>query len=194
VITITNPLLMPIDFEDATLNYSFVDFGNAQSTVIPNPDPTGVNTSTNVGQLLKLNGSETWAGSFLTIDEPVDFSSLNNIAVDVWTSEIGEVVKLKLENSANPDINTEVDMTTTVNQGCETLIYDFSASDLSQQYDRVVIFFDFGNVGDDTSYYFDNIRLSLPAVSNFINVQDFEGEAPDSKLYPLEINSFFIVA
>ena len=180
VITITNPLLMPIDFEDATLNYSFVDFGNAQSTVIPNPDPTGVNTSTNVGQLLKLNGSETWAGSFLTIDEPVDFSSLNNIAVDVWTSEIGEVVKLKLENSANPDINTEVDMTTTVNQGWETLIYDFSASDLSQQYDRVVIFFDFGNVGDDTSYYFDNIRLSLPAVSNFINVQDFEGEAPGS--------------
>ena len=180
VITITNPLLMPIDFEDATLNYSFVDFGNAQSTVIPNPDPTGVNTSTNVGQLLKLNGSETWAGSFLTIDEPVDFSSLNNIAVDVWTSEIGEVVKLKLENSANPDINTEVDMTTSVNQGWETLIYDFSASDLSQQYDRVVIFFDFGNVGDDTSYYFDNIRLSLPAVSNFINVQDFEGEAPGS--------------
>ena len=178
VITITNPLLMPIDFEDSSLNYSFVDFGNAQSTVIPNPDPTGVNTSTNVGQLLKLNGSETWAGSFLTIDEPVDFSSLNNIAVDVWTSEIGEVVKLKLENSANPDINTEVDMTTSVNQGWETLIYDFSASDLSQDYDRIVIFFDFGNVGDDTSYYFDNIRLSLPAVSNFTTVEDFQGELP----------------
>ena len=178
VITITNPLLMPIDFEDSTLNYSFVDFGNAQSTVISNPDPTGVNTSSTVGQSVKFNGSEVWAGSFLTIDEPVDFSSLNNIAVDVWTSEIGEVVKLKLENSANPDINTEVDMTTTVNQGWETLIYDFSASDLSQEYDRVVIFFDFGNSGDDTSYYFDNIRLSLPAVSNFMNVQDFEGETP----------------
>ena len=178
VITITNPLLMPIDFEDATLNYSFVDFGNAQSTVIPNPDPSGINTSETVGQSFKFNGSETWAGSFLTIDEPVDFSSLNNIAVDVWTSEFGEVVKLKLENSANPDINTEVDMTTSVNQGWETLIYDFSASDLSQDYDRIVIFFDFGNVGDDTSYYFDNIRLSLPAVSNFTTVEDFQGELP----------------
>ena len=169
---------MPIDFEDLTLNYSFVDFGNAQSTVISNPDPTGVNTSSTVGQSVKFNGSEVWAGSFLTIDEPVDFSSLNNIAVDVWTSEIGEVVKLKLENSANPDINTEVDMTTTVNQGWETLIYDFSASDLSQEYDRVVIFFDFGNSGDDTSYYFDNIRLSLPAVSNFTTVEDFQGDLP----------------
>ena len=178
VITITNPLLMPIDFEDVTLNYSFVDFGNAQSTVIPNPDPTGVNTSETVGQSFKFNGAEVWAGSFLTIDEPVDFSSLNNIAVDVWTSEFGEVVKLKLENSANPDINTEVDMTTSVNQGWETLIYDFSASDLSQDYDRIVIFFDFGNVGDDTSYYFDNIRLSLPAVSNFTTVEDFQGELP----------------
>ena len=45
VITITNPLLMPIDFEDSSLNYSFVDFGNAQSTVIPNPDPSAINTS-----------------------------------------------------------------------------------------------------------------------------------------------------
>lgn len=178
LVTIVNPLLMPIDFEDPTLNYSFVDFGNAQSTVIPNPDPSGVNTSSTVGQSVKFNGAEVWAGSFLTIDEPVDFSSLNNIAVDVWTSEIGEVVKLKLENSANPDINTEVDMTTTVNQGWETLIYDFSASDLSQDYDRVVIFFDFGNVGDDTSYYFDNIRLSLPAVSNFTTVEDFQGDTP----------------
>ena len=178
LVTIVNPLLMPIDFEDPTLNYSFVDFGNAQSTVIPNPDPSGVNNSSTVGQSVKFNGAEVWAGSFLTIDEPVDFSSLNNIAVDVWTSEIGEVVKLKLENSANPDINTEVDMTTTVNQGWETLIYDFSASDLSQDYDRVVIFFDFGNVGDDTSYYFDNIRLSLPAVSNFTTVEDFQGDTP----------------
>ena len=178
VVSIVNPLLMPIDFEDPTLNYSFVDFGNAQSTVILNPDPSGLNTSSTVGKSVKFNGSEVWAGSFLTIDEPVDFSSLNNIAVDVWTSEIGEVVKLKLENSANPDINTEVDMTTTVNQGWETLIYDFSASDLSQDYDRVVIFFDFGNVGDDTSYYFDNIRLSLPAVSNFTTVEDFQGDTP----------------
>ena len=96
VVNIVNPLLMPIDFEDATINYSFTDFGNAQSTVIPNPDPTGVNTSSTVGQSVKFNGSEVWAGSFLTIDEPVDFSSLNNIAVDVWTSEVGEVVKLKL--------------------------------------------------------------------------------------------------
>ena len=178
VVTIVNPLLMPIDFEDPTLNYSFVDFGNAQSTVIPNPDPSGINTSSTVAQSVKFSGSEVWAGSFLTIDEPVDFSSLNNIAVDVWTSEVGEVVKLKLENSANPDINTEVDMTTTVNQGWETLIYDFSGSDLSQDYDRVVIFFDFGNVGDDTSYYFDNIRLSLPAVSNFTTVEDFQGDVP----------------
>ena len=178
VVTIVNPLLMPIDFEDPTLNYSFVDFGNAQSTVIPNPDPSGINTSSTVAQSVKFSGSEVWAGSFLTIDEPVDFSSLNNIAVDVWTSEVGEVVKLKLENSANPDINTEVDMTTTVNQGWETLIYDFSGSDLSQDYDRVVIFFDFGNVGDDTSYYFDNIRLSLPAVSNFTTVEDFQGDTP----------------
>ena len=178
VVSIVNPLLMPIDFEDSTINYSFVDFGNAQSTVVPNPDASGMNTSSTVGKSVKFNGAEVWAGSFLTIDEPVDFSSLNNIAIDVWTSEVGEVVKLKLENSDNPDINTEIDMITSVGQGWETLIYDFSASDLSQEYNRIVIFFDFGNSGDDTSYYFDNIRLSLPAVSNFTTVENFENELP----------------
>ena len=177
-VTIVNPLFLPIDFEDPTLNYEFVNFGGNESSVVSNPMVGGINESSTVGQAIKTAGAETWAGSFLQLDDPVDFSSLNNIAVDVWSSNTGEVVKLKLENADDPNISTEVDMATNISQGWETLTYDFSTADLSQEYHKVVLFFDFGNVGDGATYYFDNIMLSLPAVSNFSTFEDFEGDVP----------------
>ena len=177
-VVIVNPLFLPIDFEDPTLNYEFVNFGGNESSVVSNPMVGGINESSTVGQAIKTAGAETWAGSFLQLGDPVDFSSLNNIAVDVWSSNTGEVVKLKLENADDPNISTEVDMVTNISQGWETLTYDFSTADLSQEYHKVVLFFDFGNVGDEAAYYFDNIMLSLPAVSNFSTFEDFEGDVP----------------
>ncbi len=44
-ISILNPLQLPIDFEDASLDYSFVDFGNVISTVVDNPDISDNNQS-----------------------------------------------------------------------------------------------------------------------------------------------------
>ncbi len=184
-VVIVNPLFLPIDFEDPTLNYEFVNFGGNEASVVFNPMVGGINESSTVGQAIKTAGAETWAGSFLQLDDPVDFSSLNNIAVNVWSSNSGNpntpggvVVKLKLENADDPNISAEVDMATTISQGWETLTYDFSAADLSQEYHKVVLFFDFGNVGDGAIYYFDNIMLSLPAISNFSTFEDFEGDVP----------------
>ena len=60
-----------------------------------------------------------------------------------WSPTVGAVVKLKLENSTNADENFEVDMNTTVAESWETLTFDFSAAP-AFNYDRVVVFFDFG--------------------------------------------------
>ena len=35
-VTIVNPLFLPIDFEDPTLNYEFVNFGGNESSVVSN--------------------------------------------------------------------------------------------------------------------------------------------------------------
>ena len=52
---------------------AFTVFGNiADTEVVANPDMTGVNTSANVAQLTKTNGSEVWAGAFFDI-ERLDF-------------------------------------------------------------------------------------------------------------------------
>lgn len=163
VITISeaaNPVNLPINFESFTVNYAFADFGGNQATVIDNPDPSGINTSDRVAQAFKSAGAETWAGSLLTLENPIDFSNNKLFRMKVWSPKAGAVVKLKVENLDNGEIAHEVDATTTVTNEWEELQYDFSAIDMSQDYQRIVFFFDFGNVGDGSTYYFDDIRLT----------------------------------
>ncbi|MFW5705375.1 MAG: hypothetical protein ACOCX8_00095 [Bacteroidota bacterium] len=159
----SDPVTLPIDFESFTINYGFSDFGGAASTVIDNPDPTGINTSDRVAEMVKTANAETWAGSLLTLGSPIDFTTNKLFKMKVWSPKTGAVVKLKVENLDNGDISHEVDATTTVSNEWEELEYDFSDIDITNEYQKVVVFFDFGNVGDGTTYYFDDIKLTSGA-------------------------------
>ncbi len=160
-VTISNPLLMPVDFEDPTQPYNFVNFGGATSTVIDNPDISDANPSSRVGQLNKMEGSEVWAGSFLELGEPLDLNSGQFIQVKTWAPQAGIDILLKVESSANPEeIFHEVTLQNTVANEWEELVFDFSGADLSADYNRVVIFFNFGTAGTGENYYFDDIELS----------------------------------
>lgn len=164
-ITISNPILLPVDFESATLNYAFNTFGGVLTTVVNNPSVDAKNVSAKVAKLTKPVGAEVWAGSFLELGEPIDFSKLKKIKIKAWSPKAGIVVKMKLENLANPDINTEVDVTNTVANGWEELTFDFSAVDNANKYQRIVLFFDFGNAGTGADYYYDDIQLTSGAES-----------------------------
>lgn len=174
----SDPINLPIDFESFTVNYAFGDFGNVHSAVIDNPDVSGLNTSAKVGQSIKTAGAETWAGTILTLESPIDFSTKKNLKLKVWSPKEGAVVKLKVENLTNGDISAEIDQVTTVSNAWEELSFNFSSIDVNNEYQKVVLFFDFGNVGDDAIYYFDDIKLQLAQVPSSSPVQDFEGEAP----------------
>ena len=156
----TPALDLPIDFESSVVPYSYTDFGGATTSVVDNPDPSGINSSSKVAYLFKSNGSEVWAGSFLQLDAPIDFSAGKIFTLKSWSPKAGAVIKLKIENSADGSIAFEADANTTVTNAWEELTYDFSGVDDTQDYDRVVVFFDFGNNGDGSNYYYDDIRLS----------------------------------
>jgi len=153
-------LVLPITFQSATLPYTFTNFGNASSTVITNPQQNGINTSTKVGALTKANGAEVWAGSFLELATPIDFSVLKTIKIKVWSPKAGAVVKMKLEKLSDPNVNIERDVTVTTANGWQELTFDFTGINNANQYQRLVVFFDFGNAGDGSVYYFDDIRLN----------------------------------
>ncbi|GAB5555179.1 MAG: hypothetical protein Sapg2KO_47700 [Saprospiraceae bacterium] len=153
---------IPTDFESSELNYQLGFFGRATSEIIDNPDASGINTSGKVVKLNKSDGSEVWAGTSLKLDRPIDFAQFPNILVDVWSPKQGIPIRLKVENSGDPAIFGELDVNTTTSNGWETLTWDFSGIDMSQSYDVVVLFFDFGTAGDNSDYYFDNIRHVNP--------------------------------
>jgi hypothetical protein len=177
-VSILNPLQLPIDFEDASLDYSFIDFGNVISTVVDNPDISDNNQSLRVGQSTKPVNAEVWGGTLLELDDPIDFSSLINIGVNVWSPESGIIVKLKVENATNPDISYETDLVVSSANTWEELNFDFSGADFSQEFHKVVIFFDFGNPGNDNTYYFDDIKLVPSDSEVFESFEDFEGATP----------------
>jgi len=159
ILAATDPVTLPIDFESFTVNYGFSDFGNATSVVIDNPNSGGIDTSNRVAQLTKASGSEVWAGSYLQLQNPIDFSTKKLFKVKVFSPKSGITVKLKVENATDPNTNYEVDVTNTVANDWEELTFDFSKIDITKQYHKVVIFFDFGNAGDGSKYLFDDIRL-----------------------------------
>ncbi|MFT5997624.1 MAG: hypothetical protein ACI81P_000069 [Neolewinella sp.] len=157
-ITIANPLLLPVDFESPFQNYEIIAFGNAGAGVVANPATDEVNNSANVGEFSKPSTSEVWAGAFLTLGQPIDLSVLNKVRVKVWSPRAGVPVTLKIENLTDQAVFIENVQSTTSANGWEELTFDFSNADLSPTYQKVVIFFDFGNAGQDESFYFDDLE------------------------------------
>jgi len=159
-VTIVDPVLLPITFESPTINYAFTNFGGATATKIANPQINGINTSANVGRMVK-NGPEVWAGSFLTLGGPIDFSVNRVFRMKVFSSRVGAKVLLKTENLTNGGIFFEKEVLTTVANAWEDLAFDFRTINTANSYSKVVLIFDLGTVGDGSANFtwlFDDIR------------------------------------
>lgn len=161
-VTATVPILinLPLDFESATLPYTFTNFGGANTVVAPNTHMSGIDMSSKVGALTKGNGSQVWAGSFIELSNPIDFSVMKKIKMKVWSPQAGIIVKMKLENLADNTKNKEVDVTLTSANGWQELTFDFTTINLAYTYQRVVVFFDFSVGGNGATYFFDDIKQS----------------------------------
>lgn len=149
---------LTIDFEDG--GPAFEVFGGQAYQSIENPDPSGINTSAIVGE--SIHGFEGWAGQFTNLEGKLDFSVNTAFSMKVWSPVIG-TMRFKLESSADPqNVFVEEDVTNTVTNEWEELIWDFSGQP-SGVYDRLVVFFDFGGA-EGNVFYFDDINFTTPPV------------------------------
>jgi hypothetical protein len=158
-------LALPMSFESTALNYDFVNFGGAGASVVNNPNATGINTSSKVGKMVK-GAPEVWAGSFISLANPIDFSTRKFMKVKVHSPRVGAKLLLKVENQTNGGISFEKEVATTVANAWEELTFDFTAINTANSYQKVVLIFDLGTAGDGSSnytYYFDDISQSLKA-------------------------------
>ncbi|WP_237590215.1 PKD domain protein [Polaribacter sargassicola] len=159
----------------------FTDFGNiAPIEVVDNPSATGINTTNKVAKFVKTSNAETWAGAFFDVAAPLDVVNNNKITIKTWSPKSGATVRFKIENASDNTQFVEVDAITTTTNAWEELTFDISSAVAGVTYNRVVIFFDFGNVGDDAVYYYDEINLVNESAGSSAPVlfQDFEGTTP----------------
>lgn len=198
-VNIVDPVLIPITFESATVNYSFSNFGGATAAKIPNPQMNGINTTANVGRMVK-NAPEVWAGSLLTVGGNIDFSTNKVFRMKVFSPRVGARVLLKVENLTNGGIFFEREATSTVANAWEDLAFDFRTINTGNSYSKVVLIFDLGVVGNGSANFtwlFDDIRLTnqmpvglldLPVTFDLPNVNyevtDFGGNSSQAALDP----------
>ncbi|MDH3588427.1 MAG: glycoside hydrolase family 16 protein [Gammaproteobacteria bacterium] len=168
----------PTDFEDAGGPYMFTDFGGAVTAVVDNPDATGINTSTKVGQMQKFaTGGQVFAGSTLDLGGAVDFSR-----GEVYTMKVRAQrkvpVRFKLEG-----VGQERDATHSGSGTWEELCFDFTGSTSGADVMAISLFFDFGVVGaaetdpDNWTFEFDDIQQTTSCGGRAVNLADFEASA-----------------
>lgn len=156
-----NAIALPLDFQSSTLTYTFTDFGGGNATVINNPQISGINTSSKVGKMIK-NAGEVYGGSFITLDAPINFSGSKIFKMKVFSPRVGAKVLLKVENLTNGGISFEKEVTITTANAWELVTFDFSAINTANSYQKVVLIFDLGTMGDGSAnftYLFDDITL-----------------------------------
>lgn len=153
---------LPLDFESGTLNYTFTNFDGGDATVISNPQSSGINTSAKVGKMVK-NAGQVWGGSWIALANPINFTASTTFKMKVFSPRVGAKVLLKVENLTNGGISFEKEVLTTTANAWEDLTFDYSAINTANTYQKIVLIFELGTMGDGSAnftFLFDDIRLN----------------------------------
>lgn len=149
---VSTVLGLPLTFESSTVTYAFTDFAGGVLSVVNNPHATGINTSAKVAQMVKYNG-ETYGGSLLALDNPIDFSTKKTFKMKVYSPRVGAKVLLKVENLTDSGTSFEKEVTTTTANAWEELTFDYSTISTTKSYQKVILIFDNGTKGDGSANY-----------------------------------------
>ena len=151
-----------ITFDDVIIDYDIVDFGNNISYLTTDPLD---NTNTVVAT---TKGNESWSGTTIARGQVIYplTETLSRISVRVYSPEIGIPIRMKLEESNNSANSVESEVTTSLANAWEVLIFDFNNEvpgtpklNSNYIYDTLSIFFNFGSEGSGETYYWDDITF-----------------------------------
>jgi len=163
-ITIFDPLALPYTCELASQNYlAGGTFGGVNYSIVANPFPTGLNTSSKVAKFEKPVNAEEWAGTWKPLDVAIDLSTGTKIKMLVYATEVGKRVGLELQASTNGAPNTAIFVATTVANQWEELVFDTTtipAIPAGATYKQFNINYNRPNKGLGEVIYIDNIRVT----------------------------------
>ncbi|TRX54905.1 PKD domain-containing protein [Fulvivirga sp. M361] len=130
---------------------------NAGFEWVTNPDSENdVNSSCNVAKISRTSAS-AFANNQINLDAKLDFDTNSGFKIKVYSGVADFRVLIKLEEQANSDNFTELEVTATKTNEWEELTFPFASSE-SNQYDKIILFFDL-NTMNEAIYYFDDLML-----------------------------------
>jgi len=167
-VKITDPFGLPIDFENAFVNYFFGTFGDGQAfATVDNPNASGLNTSAKVGKFTR--GAQGWSGTYSPLNTPIDFAVGNKIKVLVYNPDpalIGLKMNLELEWAVGGTPSNGVavlKMPFTTSGAWEELVFDYSGIagiPAGTKFTQLVLRFNDGGNSGGAIFYVDNFRLT----------------------------------
>ena len=145
-----------INFEILCPPVTIINFNGGATTVIDNPDQSGINTSDLVAQMQKFP-DQPFGGTLLDLGEPIDFGDGEAFTVKVWSPrEVALTFKLDQQNKERVQNHTG-------SSTWEELCFDFSGDTAGAPNPGLTLIFDNGTLGQaDTdpanwTFFYDDV-------------------------------------
>ncbi len=154
------PLAFPVSFEEAEIPWAnmFTGFDGGALSRVENPDKSGINPSNFVARMVKNTGAP-WGGAWFRMSEPIDMTN-KTFKVKVWSPRADAKLLFKLEGDTDGAVNVELERSIGVANAWTEVSFDMSHANPAHVYQKVVLIFDLGTVGDGSNnftFYLDDI-------------------------------------
>lgn len=166
-ITVFAPYSLPVTYDSPIQNYSIGGtFGGVGVAVVANPFPGGLNTSANVWRYTKPAGAASWSGTWTPLatpnGTPINIDNGNKIKVLVYSTEVGKMLNVEIEQGTNGVPNQILKVASTVANQWEELTFDFGPNGIPAGTTFSQLVFRYNDVADGLGevIYIDNVRQS----------------------------------
>jgi hypothetical protein len=180
------PIAFPFTFESNNQNFVFVHVGKVITSFGPNPDKSGMNTTEFVTKVTKQDGAGKTDHSYIQLSQPLDLPNGSIMKMHVWSPLAFIKVRVRLINSTDPTKFIDVEQLLTTPNSWQELefILPKLKSGVGSIFDRFAVIFDADNLGNGSSFYYDNVMLKLGTSgisnANGINVFIYPNPAQNS--------------
>ncbi|MEM9895035.1 MAG: family 16 glycosylhydrolase [Bacteroidota bacterium] len=151
-------LQFPLDFESSEIAFTLQNFDGGVGEVVTNPIKSILNTSDHVVKYTKFPGA-TFAGTTLSLDQPLDFSNGSLVKTKVLSPRIGVPLTLKLESPTGS--NEFVSSNLKVNEW-DIITFDISGFEKGD-YNAITLIWENGTVGDGSAnwiFFMDDFAIT----------------------------------
>ncbi len=149
-----------INFEPTdTSGYSLVDFNGATSSIVTDAPENGSIDSTKAMKVISIGGAS--GTSVLSLSRAASLISASNFVVkaNIHSPVSGKTIMLKIESIDHPSQVVEIKQTSVA--GWKTYSFNFEVGgNLTQDYPRAAIFFDFLGDGSANPWYLDDLAFN----------------------------------